>query len=26
MLSACAWNLKKLWRHYADHPLPVLAT
>jgi len=26
MLSASAWNLKKLWRHYADHPLPVPAT
>lgn len=26
MLSACAWNLKKLWRHFVAHPLPVPAT
>lgn len=23
MLSACAWNLKKLWRYSVAHPLPV---
>jgi transposase, IS5 family len=23
MLSAGAWNLKKLWRHFVEHPLPV---
>ena len=21
-----AWNLKKLWRHFVEHPLPVPAT
>jgi IS5 family transposase len=26
MLSACAWNLKKLWRHFVAHPLSVPAT
>jgi transposase, IS5 family len=26
MLSACAWNLKKLWRHFVEHPLPVPTT
>jgi IS5 family transposase len=26
MLSACAWNLKKLWRYFVEHPLPVPAT
>jgi len=26
MLSASAWNLKKLWRHFVTHPLPVPAT
>src|SRR5262245_60930022 len=26
LLSGCAWNLKKLWRYFVDHPLPVLAT
>ena len=26
MLSACAWNLKKLWRHFVAHPLPVPVT
>jgi transposase, IS5 family len=26
MLSACAWNLKKLWRYFVAHPLPVPAT
>jgi IS5 family transposase len=25
MLSACAWNLKKLWRHFVEHPLSVPA-
>jgi len=25
LLSGCAWNLKKLWRYYAEHPLPVPA-
>jgi IS5 family transposase len=25
LLSACAWNLKKLWRHFVAHPLPVPA-
>jgi transposase, IS5 family len=25
MLSASAWNLKKLWRHFIAHPLPVPA-
>jgi transposase, IS5 family len=22
LLSGCAWNLKKLWRYFAEHPLP----
>ena len=26
MLSACAWNLKKLWRYFVEHPLPVPVT
>jgi len=26
LLSGAAWNLKKLWRHFVDHPLPVPAT
>lgn len=26
LLSGCAWNLKKLWRYFAAHPLPVPAT
>jgi IS5 family transposase len=26
MLSASAWNLKKLWRHFVAHPLPVPLT
>lgn len=26
MLSACAWNLKKLWRYDVEHPLPVPVT
>jgi transposase, IS5 family len=26
LLSACGWNLKKLWRHFVEHPLPVPAT
>jgi IS5 family transposase len=26
LLSGCAWNLKKLWRHFVAHPLPVPAT
>jgi IS5 family transposase len=26
MLSASAWNLKKLWRHFVAHPLPVPVT
>jgi transposase, IS5 family len=26
LLSGCAWNLKKLWRYFVEHPLPVLAT
>jgi IS5 family transposase len=26
MLSGCAWNLKKLWRHFVAHPLPVPMT
>jgi len=25
ILSACAWNLKKLWHHFVAHPLPVPA-
>jgi IS5 family transposase len=25
LLSGCAWNLKKLWRHFVDHPLPASA-
>ena len=26
LLSGAAWNLKKLWRHFVQHPLPVPAT
>ncbi len=26
LLSGAAWNLKKLWRHFVEHPLPVPAT
>jgi transposase, IS5 family len=26
LLSGAAWNLKKLWRHFVAHPLPVSAT
>jgi len=26
LLSGCAWNLKKLWRHFVEHPLPVPVT
>jgi IS5 family transposase len=26
MLSGCAWNLKKLWRYFVEHPLPVPAS
>jgi IS5 family transposase len=26
LLSGCAWNLKKLWRYFVEHPLPRLAT
>jgi IS5 family transposase len=26
LLSGCAWNLKKLWRYFVEHPLPVTAT
>ena len=26
LLSGCAWNLKKLWRHFVEHPPPVPAT
>jgi transposase, IS5 family len=26
LLSGAAWNLKKLWRHFVAHPLPVPAT
>jgi len=26
LLSGAAWNLKKLWRHFVAHPLPVAAT
>jgi transposase, IS5 family len=26
MLSASAWNLKKLWRHFVAHPLPTPVT
>jgi len=26
LLSGSAWNLKKLWRHFVDHPLPVPTT
>jgi IS5 family transposase len=26
LLSGAAWNLKKLWRHFIEHPLPVPAT
>jgi IS5 family transposase len=25
LLSGCAGNLKKLWRYFVEHPLPVLA-
>ena len=26
LLSGAAWNLKKLWRYFVEHPLPVPAT
>ena len=26
MLSGCAWNLRKLWRYFLDHPLPLPTT
>jgi len=26
LLIGCAWNLKKLWRHLVEHPLPVPTT
>jgi hypothetical protein len=26
LLSGCAWNLRKLWRYFVEHPLPVPAT
>ncbi|MBM4258157.1 MAG: IS5 family transposase [Deltaproteobacteria bacterium] len=26
LLSGAAWNLKKLWRHFVAHPLPVPVT
>ena len=26
LLSGAAWNLKKLWRHFVEHPLPVPVT
>ena len=26
LLSGAAWNLKKLWRHFVEHPLPMPAT
>ena len=26
LLSGCAWNLKKLWRHFVEHPRSVPAT
>ena len=26
LLSGCAWNLKKLWRYFVDHPLPIPVT
>ena len=26
LLSGCAWNLKKLWRYFVDHPLPLPVT
>jgi transposase, IS5 family len=26
LLSGAAWNLKKLWRHFVEHPLEVTAT
>jgi IS5 family transposase len=26
LLSGAAWNLKKLWRHFVAHPLPMPAT
>jgi transposase, IS5 family len=25
LLSGAAWNLKKLWRHFVEHPLPMSA-
>jgi transposase, IS5 family len=26
LLSGAAWNLKKLWRHFVEHPLPLSVT
>jgi len=26
LLSGCAWHLKKLWRYFVAHPLPVPTT
>jgi IS5 family transposase len=26
LLSGCGWNLKKLWRYFVEHPLPVPGT
>jgi transposase, IS5 family len=26
LLSGAAWNLKKLWRHFVEHPLPLPVT
>lgn len=26
LLSGCAWNLRKLWREFAEHPRPALTT
>lgn len=26
LLSGCAWNLKKLWRYFVEHPLPIPVT
>jgi IS5 family transposase len=26
LLSGCAWNLKKLWRYFVEHPLLVTVT
>ena len=26
LLSGCAWNLKKLWRYFVEHPLPASTT